>query len=211
VVTKIIISLVIAALIWILGPRVAALARRIRRQFADRRFVKEQELQLRDLVARFCRRFAGSEDARSFMPIFRSAMVGKVETANVVGRIIACDYIGNWLACFQQQLKLPAASVDVLVSRCREFTTIVNSFNRDYVLRAQKELGMVAPLGNHYLDQLEEFREEFAAFLRDLEQWVNAFSAQAQGRIGEPHYWGIAPTCVFERTKTFRRTTVAGS
>jgi len=201
----------VVVLLWIAKPRAMALVQRVRQRFADRRFAKGQELQLRGLVERFCRRFAGSEDARSFMPIFRSAMVGKIEIANVVGRIIASDYIGSWLACFRQQLKLPAASVDVLVSRCQEFSTIVNSFNRDYVLRAQKELGMVAPLSDHYLDQLEEFREEFAAYLRDLEQWVNAFSAQAQGRTGESRYWGIAPTCVFERAKTFRRPTVAGS
>lgn len=206
--SKVLVGLGIVVLAWIALPYATALGKEVSRKFGDRRFVRQESARLRDLLQQF-RRFGGTEDSRALMSIIRSAASSNAEA---IGRIVACDYIGSWIHCFQQQLTSPAKSVDVLVARCHEFTAIVSRFNRDYVLRSQKELGTGEPLNDYCIDQLEEFREEFAAYLRQVEQWAKSVSEQAQSRVTDPQrYWSIAPTPSFERVKSFRRTSTATS
>jgi hypothetical protein len=91
---------------------------------------------------------------------------------------------------------------------CYEFTSIVTEFNRNYVIKAQQGLTRIAlpEQAVHYVDQLEMFREEFAHFLRDVEEWAHSVDETAVKRIPDfyRHHVQTAPTQIFERVSSFR-------
>jgi hypothetical protein len=86
----------------------------------------------------------------------------------------------------------------------------VQQFNSYYVLRAQKQLALASsPLPEFNIDELESFREEFAAFLRDFELWEKEIAEYLQS-LGLAEFnamYQFAPTPSFERMKSFRRST----
>ena len=90
---------------------------------------------------------------------------------------------------------------------CYEFTSIVTEFNTNYVIKAQKRIENVqlpeqAP---YWIDQLEKFREEFAHFLRDMEEWAHSVDEAAAKRIPEFYqHVQTAPMQIFERVSSFR-------
>jgi hypothetical protein len=95
----------------------------------------------------------------------------------------------------------------------RELANIVQQFNSYYVLRAQRQLAVApTPLPEQNVAELEGFREEYAAFLRDFELWAKGIATylQSLGGAEHPTLWQLAPTSYFESAKPFSRTKSAG-
>jgi hypothetical protein len=196
-------------LLWIVRPYVFGVFRALSRRIGDRRLVKREDPLLRGLVSRFDR-FTSSNDSRALMAIVRSTTSRNTEA---VSRIVACDYLGDWLVCFKLRLALPVKSLESFLLRCHEFSVIVNSFNRNYVLRSHEAFERAgAPLDEYHVHQLEEFREEYTAFLREFEQWAGELNTAAQPRWrGMGNFFQVSPCSSFERVKTFRNAKGAGS
>lgn len=154
---------------------------------------------MRELLQRFDR-FTSHNDGRALIPILRSVHAVQLQ------QTVPSDYIGDWLHCYREQLNAARKTIYPFLARCREFTNIIASFNRFYVLQAQSALAQSRQLDEHFIDQLEEFREEFSAYLRDVEQWANSVRTWAEPRLGHlQNFWQLMPTANFERVKTFRR------
>ena len=196
-------------LIWFAKPRWAVWFQRIRDDRRDRQFVRANDVGLRELLGQFAV-FISSSDTRSLSSILRSV---HSQNMQAVEQIIAADYVGSWLHCFQEQLTFPAKSFHQFLGQCREFSYIVQSFNTNYVLRAQRQLATGTPLAENSIAQLEGFREEYNAFLRDVEPWAKGISdyLQSGGVTDHPSLWRIAPVTYFERPRSFARTKLAGA
>jgi len=195
---------------WVVTPRVAAWARRIQKRARIRRFIATNDVRLRELLAQFAI-FTSSSDSRSLMCILRSACS---QNQQAIEQIVAGDYIGSWLDCFRQQLGSPAGSLASFLQQCREFSSIVQAFNTNYVLRAQRQLALVPALPEYNLEQLDQFREEYNAFLRDIEPWAKSignYLESAAGIADQPILWRTAPTSYFERVPSFRKTKPTGT
>jgi hypothetical protein len=121
--------------------------------------------------------------------------------------IVVGDWIGSWVQCYREELTLPAATLRHLLSRCTEFSHIVQEFNTNYVLRTQRQLANGPPLAEYSVVQLEEFREEYNAFLRDVERWARGVSnyLHSRGVAEQSSLWSLAPADYFERAKSFLR------
>lgn len=191
-------------LIWFAKPRLVVWRRRVRERKRDRRFTAENDVRLRELVEQFAV-FTFGGDNRSLISVLRSA---HSQNMQAVEQIVVGDYIGSWMQCYQEQLTSPVKSSHQLLSRCREFGTIVQEFNTNYVLRAQKHYATGTPLAEHSIAKLEEFREEWAAFLRSVELWAKGISTYLQSLsvTDHPTLWRLAPSMSFERPKSFLRT-----
>ncbi len=130
---------------------------------------------------------------------------------SVVTSIIAFDYIPSWIRCYGIRLEIAPRSVSDFLRTCNEFTIIVAEFNRNYVIKAQQGLERTPFQQDHFTAQFEQFREEFAHYLRELEDWVNSVYAEVSKRAPSvlqlPH---TLPTSIFERAKSFRGKSAAG-
>jgi hypothetical protein len=80
------------------------------------------------------------------------------------------DTIGKWLNTFREQLASPACSLHTFFRQCREFAVIVQEFNTA-AQRAQQHLVLEPSLPDWSSAKLEEFKDEYNAFLRDMEAW----------------------------------------
>jgi hypothetical protein len=198
------IALGVLVLVWFAKPRLTLWLRRFQDTKGARRFIAEYDARLRELVEQFAV-FTSNSDNRSLICILRSVYSHNMQLAE---QIIVGDYLGSWLYCYREQLNFPATSLRQFLSQCRTFSYIVQEFNRNYVLRAQRELAVKSPLAEDSTAKLEEFREEYAAFLRAVESWAKGISnyLQAGGMIDNPSLWKLAPTNSFERAKSFART-----
>ena len=90
---------------------------------------------------------------------------------------------------------------------CYEFTTIVTEFNRNYVIKMQKgiEGRMMPEQAFYWIDQLEQFMEEFTHFLRDVEEWAHSVDETAAKRMPDFYrHVQPAPAQIFERVSSFR-------
>jgi hypothetical protein len=164
--------------------------------------VAREDQRLREFLARFAV-FTSPNDERAIVYIADSIRASGYQLA---GRVASHDYVGVWLSCFQEQLNSPAKPLTAFLRRWQEFAHIVDQFNRNYVQRIQNQLADES-LQSHYVDQLEEFREEFNDFVRDLESWSGVVGAYLRPR----NLWRPTPTSFFERVKTFLRAKPAGS
>jgi hypothetical protein len=191
--------------IWLAKPRLGVWLQRIRKWKSNQRFIAENAVRLRELVETFAV-FPSNNDTRSLINIVRSAYSQNMQA---VEQVIVADYVGTWLYCYREQLTFRAKSLDQFLSQCREFSHILQAFNTDYALRAQKQLALAVPLAEDSITQLEEFREEYIAFLRGYETWAKGIAnyVQAGGVTDHPTLWRLAPTNHFARPKSFRRTT----
>jgi hypothetical protein len=63
-----------------------------------------------------------------------------------------------------------------------------------------------------YIEQLEEFRTEYAAFLRTVELWAKSILKylESDGVTDHPTLWRLAPVNGFERVKSFENARGAG-
>lgn len=190
---------------WIAKPRLKAWIGRVSSRRRDRLLVAENIGSLRKLVERFAV-FTSNNDTRSLIQIVRSAYS---QNMPAVEQIIAGDYIGSWLYCYREQLGFPINSLERFLHQSREFSHIVQAFNSYYVLPAQRKLAATAQLSEDNIARLEEFREEYIAFLRDVEPWAQGIAnyLRAGGVTDQHTLWALAPTNYFERPKSFRRIT----
>jgi hypothetical protein len=95
-----------------------------------------------------------------------------------------------------------------LLTRARELGNLIQQFNSYYVVRTQKHIALATtPLPEQTLDQLETFREEYIAFLRDFELWGKEIAAYLQS-LGIAEFnamYQFAPCSNFERVKAFQK------
>jgi len=65
--------------------------------------------------------------------------------------------------------------------------------------------GAVTPLPDHNIEELEGFREEYAAFPRNVQPWAKGIAnyLQFRGMKDHPLLWRHAPTNYFEKAKPF--------
>src|SRR5207248_2940143 len=138
--------------------------------------------------------------------ILRSAASNNLSTA---WRLMACDYVGTWLACYKSQLQTPARDIGEFMRRSAEFSSIVNRFNLDYALRAQRELADLSELPKRYVEELEKFREEYAAFVRDVESWAEVVNNYSRQRFQPREWMKMLINSHFERVASFRRSETA--
>jgi hypothetical protein len=194
---------------WFAKPRFSAWLRKLGQRKRDRLFVATTDTQLREFVEQFAE-FISNNNTRSLICIVRSGFPQNTAAAE---QILAGDYIGSWFHAYREQLAFPTKDWPQFLARCREFGNIVQQFNSYYVLRAQRQLAAaVTPLPEHNVAELEGFREEYNAFLRDLEPWAKGIAnyLQSLGVAEQPAQWRFAPTSYFERAKSFNRTKSVG-
>lgn len=173
---------------------------RIRREKSDQRFITANRARLEELLEQLAV-FISSGNNRSLLYILRCA---HSQHMRAVEPILVGGSVAAWLQCYRQQLTLPTASFHHFLSICTEFSRIVQEFNANYVLRSQRQLANMTPLAEHFIAQLEEFREEFNAFLRDVEHWAKGVSNYSQVCGVAEHSSLFAPADYFERAKSFR-------
>jgi hypothetical protein len=200
------VALSVFVLIWFAKPRFVSWLQGVRDSQHERRFIASNDTRLRELLARFTD-FTSSSDIRSLIYILRSAYPQN----QVLEQILAGDYIGTWIACFHGQMAFPARSLHQFLGQCREFTCIVQEFNTNYVLRHQRHCAVDGSFSEDHIAQMEQFREEFTALLRDIELWATGISGYLQSMAATNHasVSGIAPIIYFVRAKSFRHTTPA--
>lgn len=176
---------------------------------ADLRFIAIHEKRMQDLLNKF-HKFIANHDARSLRQILMSAQSANVDK---VGRLLGTsEHTETWADFLRQQLQYPTSSFDQFLLLCREFTTIISDFDRHQVQRAQKELTSGTPLQAHYIDQLEEFKDEFNAFLRSAEEWIGEVAEYAKSRQDAiSNYIATVPAAYFERVKSFKRADAANA
>ena len=189
-------------LIWFAKPRFVSWLQGVRDSQHERRFIASNDIRLRELLARFTG-FTSSSDIRSLIYILRSAYPQN----QVLEQILAGDYIGTWIACFHGQMAFPAKSLHQFLGQCREFTCIVQEFNTNYVLRYQRHCATDASFSEDHVAQMEQFREEFTALLRDIELWATGISGylRSMDATNNANVSGIAPITYFVRAKSFRQ------
>lgn len=158
---------------------------------------------LRAMFKRFVL-FTEENYGTSFRGILRNTSPYRVE---VIDQIFESDYVTDWILSFAEQLNHPAPSAMVFFLRCREFSLIVRDFNNNYVIRAQKGIMKSSvQVPESCLDQLETFREEYNAYLRDFTQWANSLRDQEKIVLGESQQATMLFPCTFvERVKSFRK------
>lgn len=171
----------IVMLVWLAKPRVTDLLKSVLDKRRDRQFIAAEDVRLRKLAERF-NQFTSRSDSRSLVGILRSALAYE----DLVIRTYGSGYISSWLDCYRKELDSSVKTLPAFLNRCQQFSAIVNEFNRNHVIPAQKQLEKgEAKVLEHYIDQLEGFREEFNAFLRQVEQWASDISDHARSRLGE--------------------------
>jgi hypothetical protein len=196
-------------LIWFAQPRFSAWLRGRNQRKREQQFVTTNDIRLRELIDQFGE-LISTNNTRSFLYILRS---GFSQNMTAVEQVLSGDYIGAWFHAYREQLAFPANGLRQFLARCREFGNIVQQFNTYYVLRAQRQLAVAsAPLPDHSIAELESFREDYNAFLRNVESWAKGVSTYLQscGVTAHPALWQLAPTTYFERPKSFEKTKSAG-
>lgn len=198
-----VIVLGVGVLAWLARPRVARWRQKINRRKREQEFIEKNAAQLHASVDQF-REFISDTNQKSFRCIVKSALS---QRATDVERVFGGDYLGKWFACFCQELKFPALSAVALLARYREFTVIVQQFNFDYIIRTQKLFTSDAmPQPEHVLEALEAFREDYNAFLRNLEAWQKTIMSYLKS-IGVTDFstqWQLAPAISFDRPASFK-------
>lgn len=210
-------SLVVKVLFWmaaitLLGILVMYAVRATRWIFRTIRTNRLVAAEAKKLIAMFKRfkLFTQDNHAESFRCILRNTTPYRVE---VTDQIFETDYVTDWVFSFEQQTSYPTTSAMALFLRCREFSLLVKDFNNNYVIRAQKGiLKSSIQLPESSLDQLENFREEYNAFLRDYTQWAKSVCDQERALLGESQQTAMLFPCIsVERVKSFRKVVPANA
>jgi hypothetical protein len=194
----------VVILLWIASPTAVYGLRKLIGSYRKRRFVREEQAELNNILQSF-RPFVNENDSRSLIPILRNVAQSLGPDAVVIYRIIGSNHISRWLCCFTKNMHSQTSDIDCFMARCQEFTVIVDQFNRDYVVKSQNELENGPPLPAHHIHQLEQFREEFIAYLRDVDQWANRIAKSRCDVVNGGQPLGTLLVSNFERVKTFRR------
>jgi hypothetical protein len=163
-------------------------------------FVEREHKKLNRFLEKFTRMCLDRHDTRTFLYIIANFAKFQI---NVMEQIIGNDFITPWTACFAIQLKAPCHELKPFLARCREFCVIVKQFNEEYVIKAQKGLEASPRKSDHMLAELEAFREEFAQFLREVEEWIDGISKEANQHLTLAEQIEHGPLAHFQRAKPF--------
>jgi hypothetical protein len=198
----------LAFLLWLVVPRFKTWAKQRNTRAHDLEFIASQGNRLHKLLGQF-RLFAHNTENRSLVSILRSACVDE----ELVRKMYGAEYLSSWFDCFYKELELEATSLRAFLHRCVQFITLVTEFNTSHVIPTQKQIekGSFA-VPELFVDELEQFREDFNAFQRDVEGWANELSDYARLFRDEGGWWQRhAPVVHFERVKSFRRSKPAAA
>jgi hypothetical protein len=191
--------------LWLIVGVIRTPIRRVVRDYINRRYVAKEYPKLKLLFERLGK-FTSKDDGRSF----RNQLYGaSCYRHDIIDNILTCDYIEDWLMCYAMHLQYPCRSIAEFLSRCREFTAIVNHYNTNYVIKTQKSLGTGAlgTLPDSVLDKFEEFRERFSAYLNELEQWADSIAKDTEPRVSRAQFCQGVPHRSFDRVKSFTKKT----
>ena len=190
-------------LTWLLGPSIFALFSRIRLWYGNKKYLAREYPALKRMFDRLSR-FTSRDDSRSFRNMLYSASAYRHD---VIDQILGSDYIEEWLKCFAIQLASSCGSVYEFMCRCREFTTIVTEYNKNYIIKTQKSLERAPAdlLPEYTTDQFEEFRERFSAYLNEVEQWADSVAVSSEKRVHYDQFLQGVPHRHFDRVKSFKK------
>jgi hypothetical protein len=166
----------------------------------NRHLVAQERKKLERFLEKFTRMCLNRSNSRTFLYIlYDSAKFDR----QVVEQIIGYDFIPAWTQCFANQIKTPCFELKPFLGRCNEFCVIVRLFAREYVSKAQKQSVTSVQGSENALAELEAFREEFAQFLREVEDWVDALNNEAHPQLTYAEQVENCPSGHFDRAKPF--------
>jgi type III secretory pathway component EscV len=176
------------------------------RFFKRRSFIKRQHRKLQELLKGFVPFAADNSGRRSMIEIIRSVSSNR---SDEIERIQPSKYIAAWTQAFGQQLAFPTSDIHVFMTRCEEFACIVFQFNCDYVLKTQRAMELRDQIAEHNIDEFEQFREEFNAYLRNLEDWIAKLVEEWAKIEHEGRKFGVPLRSNYDRLKPFRKVAAA--
>lgn len=194
--SKLLLVVVIGAVATLPIRYIAKLVGWSRKQRRKRKFIEIQDEQLCKLFEQF-RVFASDQDLRGLPSIARA--ISQVSQ-------LVYSYRNDWISCFHAQLSLPPRSLDELLHRSAEFSALVNNYIQNFAVPIHNALSASPSVAEHYVKQLEEFREEFRTFLQRMEEWGKNLSATAM-EINPKLNARYLPASRYERIPTFIRST----
>jgi hypothetical protein len=189
-------------ILWLVESRLKTWAKQKNTHARDLEFIASQGSRLRKLLGQF-KVFAHNTENQSLVSILRSACVDE----EMLRQVYAAECVSSWFDCFYKELEFEATSLCAFLDRCAQFIVLVTEFNTRYVIPTQKQIekGSFA-VPDHFVDELEQFREDFNAFQRDIEEWANELSDHASFFRDDGGAWQRhAPVVHLERVKSFRR------
>jgi hypothetical protein len=184
---------------WVLGSWILSLVRRFGLWYGNKRYVAKEYQNLLRMFERW-KMFMSREDARSFRYLLHNASSYRVDA---IDQICASDYLEGWMECFTLSLSSPCHSVTDFLARCREFTTIVTNFNKDYVIKTQLSIEKSTTLPESCIENFEFFRERFGLYIHELEQWLETVAKETATRVSHQEFCQCVPHRSFERVKSF--------
>jgi hypothetical protein len=199
ILTWLLIGFGIAIFLWISVPTIFKGVNKLIGSYKKRQFVRVQQVMLNDLVQRFVS-FVNTDQSLCMTRILVSV---RSSSPDAVDHILSVNYLNRWFCTFNNYLRFPTSDIGCFVARCQEFTVIIDQFNQDYVLKAQKAFECGPLLQEAHIDQLEEFLGEFTPYLREVEQWADRLEKGIILHGGQQ--FGISLVSKFKRVKTFRR------
>src|SRR5260370_15544487 len=178
-------------LLGIVGKWFLAGARWLVRQYSNKRYAVREYPHLLQNFERL-KAMMSRDDTRAFRYMLYNASTNRIEA---IDQICACDYLEAWMNCFADTLQSRCNSFKEFLARCREFTTILDQFDRYYVIRTQVAVEKNKEIHSSYVDNFETFREGFVEYLRAIERWSEGIRKEVQARLpyreflqGIPHF-----------------------
>ena len=192
----------LAFLLWLVVPRLKTWAKQRNTHARDLEFIACQGNRLHKLLGQF-KVFAHNTEKQSLVSILRSACVDE----ELVRQVYGAEYVSSWFDCFSKELEFEAVSLRAFLNRCVQFITLVTEFNTSHVMPTQKQIEKNSfAVPDLFVDELEQFREDFNAFERDVEGWANELSDYARLSCDVGGWWQRhTPVVHFDRVKSFRR------
>lgn len=199
------IALAVVVFGWIFIPLLVSLGRRFILARSAKRYVVREFPRLKRFYERFLV-FTSRNDTRGFLYLLYNSSTSQNPAVNA---IIGFDYISTWIQCYAMHLTTAPRSIFELSHLCSEFTCVLAAFDRYYVIKLQQGLEKTPfqqdMYQDYYVKGFEQFRDDFVQYLREVEDWMNSVSAEAQKRdpnvLQHPQ---TLPICIFERPESFR-------
>jgi hypothetical protein len=188
-------------LLWLAIPRFRTWAKHRNARSRDLEFVASQGKRLHKLLGHF-KAFAHSTENESLVSILRSACVDE----SLVRQLYGAEYVSTWFDCLYEESELEAVSLRAFLNRCTQFVALMTEFNTCHVIPTQKQIEKgTFSVPDHFIDELEQFREDYNAFQRDVEEWTNELRDYSRLGWGEGDWWRKhSPAVHFERVRSFR-------
>lgn len=188
-------------LFWLVIKRVWRAIRWLRQRSVDKAFVAEEHLRLQETFNSFLP-FAADHDSRSIRQATRNA---SAFTGDIFNGPVGADFAPTWIKCFGLELNIPPKNVRELLTRCQQFSRLVEEFSWHYPVRTQRMLENKSLLQPHVIESLEHCREDFNAYLRDFEKWSRSVAVRTKGRLDHPEWMQLLPVSQIDKVKSFAR------